>query len=546
MRVMPHVASSLPTRSDPIMVSGVDRTAVCLPVSRRLFRLLFSSVAIASTMLLAVAASGLDGWGQTKTVTATTLTVTSGGSGVTSVASGSVVSLTASVSAGATQITTGQVNFCDASAKSCTDIHLLGTVQLTSEGTATVKFRPGIGSHSYKAVFAGTNTYLGSASAASALTVTGTIPALATATTIAETGSWGNYTVTGTVTEAGSKTPPTGEVSFLDTSNGNSLLGSGNLGTSVAGIGWPNPKSLANGGANAVQIADFNGDGIPDLLVATNQVTIYLGHADGTYTKAATPSIQGPSDSPVVIADFNGDGIPDLGVPMYSANYVSILLGNGDGTFGPVLQATVPGSIVMVSNMVTGDFNGDGIPDLAVLNDFQGPAFYILLGNGDGTFTVDATNPPISGYPSDFATGDFNGDGKTDLAEAEGDSIVILLGNGDGKLDLAVAAGGQGGTSESVIIFTGNGDGTFNPPTSIATNPATAVTWIQVADFNQDGTPDVVIADSAGSATVFLNNGIGSLSESFPVGSGLSVPYYLEVGVGDLNGDGYPDIAAGG
>ncbi|HKF47519.1 MAG TPA: FG-GAP-like repeat-containing protein [Terracidiphilus sp.] len=536
-----------------------------------MFRLLFSSVAIASTMLLAVAASGLDGWGQTKTVTATTLTVTSGGSGVTSVASGSVVSLTASVSAGATQITTGQVNFCDASAKSCTDIHLLGTVQLTSEGTATVKFRPGIGSHSYKAVFAGTNTYLGSASAASALTVTGTIPALATATTIAETGSWGNYTVTGTVTEAGSKTPPTGEVSFLDTSNGNSLLGSGNLGTSVAGIGWPNPKSLANGGANAVQIADFNGDGIPDLLVATNQVTIYLGHADGTYTKAATPSIQGPSDSPVVIADFNGDGIPDLGVPMYSANYVSILLGNGDGTFGPVLQATVPGSIVMVSNMVTGDFNGDGIPDLAVLNDFQGPAFYILLGNGDGTFTVDATNPPISGYPSDFATGDFNGDGKTDLAEAEGDSIVILLGNGDGtfnnsgsvqtgsggpiavadfdgdgKLDLAVAAGGQGGTSESVIIFTGNGDGTFNPPTSIATNPATAVTWIQVADFNQDGTPDVVIADSAGSATVFLNNGIGSLSESFPVVSGLSVPYYLEVGVGDLNGDGYPDIAAGG
>ena len=104
--------------------------------------------------------------------TITTLSVTSGGNAVTTVAPGSVVTLTATVMAGSTPVTPGQVNFCDATAKFCTDIHLLGTAQLTAKGTATLKFRPGVGSHSYKAVLAEPAGLGPSASTASSLTVT--------------------------------------------------------------------------------------------------------------------------------------------------------------------------------------------------------------------------------------------------------------------------------------------------------------------------------------------------------------------------------------
>ena len=507
-----------------------------------------------------------------RTTTTTSLAVTSGGVVVTSVKAGSLVTLTATVEAGSTEVKQGQVNFCDATAAYCTDIHILATAQLTSSGTATYNFRPGIGSHSYKAVFVGTNSYASSASSVSPLTVTGTTGPFTTASSISETGAWGNYTLTGTVTEAGGTVAPTGTISFIDASNGNSVLGTGSLGAAVAGIGWPNPGSLPNTqGTYFVLVVDLNGDGIPDLILGSNVLSIYLGKANGTYTLKTTISIQqGPTSYPFVSADFNGDGIPDLAVPLYGSNEIAILLGKGDGTFATPIMATVPGFPVDITQVVDADFNGDGIPDLAVI-DSDNSVVDVLLGNGDGTFVAEATNPPISGIPSHIATGDFNGDGTTDLAVQEiAGTVGILLGNGDGtfaasgsvnsastnspiavadfngdgKLDIAVVAGAF--TSESVSVLTGNGDGTFNSPFPSPGSTSTSVTWIQVADFNQDGTPDVVLADSGGSATVFLNNGSGSLSQSFPVVSGLSVPYYLEVGVGDLNGDGYPDIVAGG
>ena len=219
----------------------------CLPILAIVF-LTFSTrqrKLTQRTIALAAVVCGL--WtsasAQTKSVTATTLTVSSNIAPVTTVASGSVVTLTATVKASGTALTTGQVNFCDASAMYCTDIHLLGTSQLTSTGTATLKFRPGIGSHSYKAVFLGTNIAAVSSSAAAALAVTGTPTKLASTTTIAESGSWGAYTLTATVTEVGGTAPPTGDVSFLDTSNGNAVQGSGLLGPAMLGVSWLNSQS---------------------------------------------------------------------------------------------------------------------------------------------------------------------------------------------------------------------------------------------------------------------------------------------------------------
>ena len=97
------------------------------------------------------------------------------------------------MSAGSTALTTGQVNFCDATAKRCRDIHLLGTAQLTSAGTAVLKLRPGVGNRNFTAVFLGTNHYAASVSGTSALNVAGTTGTYVSATTMAEIGGWGAY-----------------------------------------------------------------------------------------------------------------------------------------------------------------------------------------------------------------------------------------------------------------------------------------------------------------------------------------------------------------
>lgn len=513
---------------------------------------------------------------QTKPATDTDLTVTSGGSAATTVASGTVVTLTATVRMGGTAVTTGQVSFCDASAKYCTDIHILGTAQLTSAGTASMKFRPGIGRHSYKAVFLGTKSKAASSSNASALTVTGTTGPFASTSTIAETGSWGAYTLSATVTESGNTAAPTGTVSFLDTSNGNSVLDTVSLGSSVAGIDWPNSQGLTlpTNSPQAVAVGDFNGDGIPDLVVSaggpSKPLVIFLGNANGTYTTLSGPSIFTYSFGPIVVADFNGDGKQDMAVLNADSSEVTILLGNGDGTFSVAASSPATGS--NPNQLAVGDFNGDGIPDLAVTSDSSNTVL-ILLGNGDGTFTQAPNSPAVSGDPFSIAVGDFNGDGKLDLAVTDmyDDTISILLGNGDGtfapattlhcgskgspiavadftgdgKLDLAVGVPGANGTGDSVTILAGNGDGTFNAPPAGTAVSSNSISSLAVGDFNGNGVPDLVLTDSAtGTFTVFLGDGKDSFTA---VTSNLEGnPYFgLSSAVGDLNGDGRTDLVVG-
>ena len=163
-----------------------------------------------------------------------------GGGTVTAIQSGSVATLTASVSAGTAAVTAGQVKFCDASAAYCTDIHVLGVGQLTSAGTATIKSIPGIGNHSYKAVFLGTAANAASTSATATLNVTGLYP---TTTAIAQSGSAGNYSLTATVMGSGGLISPTGTVSFVDTSNGNAVLGTAALGASASSLSFLNPRT---------------------------------------------------------------------------------------------------------------------------------------------------------------------------------------------------------------------------------------------------------------------------------------------------------------
>ena len=416
---------------------------------------------------------------QPRLPTTTTLAVASAGNPVTSVSSGSVVTLTAAVVSVGAPVVTGQVNFCDASATYCTDIHLLGTAQLSSKGTATLKFLPGIGSHNYEAVFLGTINVVGSSSSASALSVTGKFQ---TSTTIAQSGIPGNYTLAAAV--AGYLCPaiatsPTGTVSFLDSSNNTFVLGETALVAGTPSLNWINSQTPGAGNVpNSVAVGDFNGDGIPDLAVANwygNTVTILLGNGNGTFTATAvSPPVGSPTS--VAVGDFNGDGKADLAVTSGNDSYVAIFLGNGDGTFtykAAVQTGNLPWFVTV------GDFNGDGIADLAVADNGNNTVT-ILLGNGDGTFAV-AASPEAGEAPDSIAVGDFNG---------------------DGRMDLAVTSSGfsTDNWAGAVTILLGNGDGTFTKGAVILAAVGHVTNAVTVGDFSGDGKPDLAVA-SSGSQT---------------------------------------------
>jgi len=294
---------------------------------------------------------------------------------------------------------------------------------------------------------------------------------------------------------------------------------------------------------DSIGVGDFDGDGKLDLVVSNgsdNTVSILLGHANGTFAAHAD---YGTGVNPVSVAsgDFNDDGKLDVVTANSQSNTVSILLGNGDGT----LKAHVDYATgLQPVSVAVADFNGDGKPDLAVA--FNGDSFDqkttpggvdIFINRGDGTFL-----PPLahasSGIPSAVAVGDFDGDGHADLVIANGgNSCVMYI---DGKIECKAGA--------SVSIRLGNGDGTFRPSTAYSTGIGPKS--VTVADFNEDGKPDLVLANptcvngscSGTTMSLLWGNGDGTFRPHLDYHVG-SQPASLAAG--DLNGDSRPDVVVG-
>jgi hypothetical protein len=509
---------------------------------------------------------------QTPTVTA--LTVTSGGNTVTTIAAGNTVTLTAIVTPQAGKIAAGQVNFCDGSAKYCTDIHIVGVAQITASGSASIKVHPVPGSYSYKAQFVGTNTFAASTLAASPLSVTGKYPSI---TTIASSGAAGNYSLTATVTGLGKATAgPTGTISFVDSTAGNAVLATASLGSSstlplgyvASPVTGGEPSTIVAGDFNQdgnldlavglspyspsisvllgdgygnftateaspitttgvpVLVQDFNKDGYPDILLSdelTGQLTILLGNGDGTFKVArGSPFYTNYGISPVAVADFNGDGIPDLAVG--GGYYLIVLLGNGDGSFTAVPTSKSIAGADLLGSIVAGDFNGDGIPDLATTDEFTG-SVTVYLGNGDGTFKA----------------------GSTVLTETSGGGSLVVLAaadvNTDGNLDLIVPVYSNNGSS-GVVVLLGNGDGTFHQANGSPITVSNFANRAMVGDFNGDGIPDVLLGGQSSLTDIylFLGNGDGTFATTST--GNLSLPCCSQTVLGDFNGDRVTDAAS--
>jgi len=276
------------------------------------------------------------------------------------------------------------------------------------------------------------------------------------------------------------------------------------------GVAFAQTNYSVGGTPTSVVVADFNGDNKPDLAVAnsgSNSVSILLGNGDGTFA-AKTDFTTGQQPVCVATGDFNGDNKLDLVTANLGANSISILLGNGNGTFGaPTSFPSGTGPVFVV----VGLFDAGTNLDVAVAN-VSADTISVLLGNGNGTFAAK----------TDFLTG------------AQPNWLLVADFNGDTKLDLASANVG----SNTVSVLLGNGDGTFGAKADFATGVFPR--GVAAADFRNATKRDLATANTSDSSTsVLLGRGDGTFDPRTDLGTDTQP---LAVTAADFDNDGKPDL----
>ena len=308
----------------------------------------------------------------------------------------------------------------------------------------------------------------------------------------------------------------------------------------------------------SVAVADVNNDGRPDLVLTkkgSSSVSVLLGNGKGSFS-APVDFPAGTAPGNVVLADINGDGKIDVIVSDSATGAINVLAGNGDGTFGaPVSYA----AIANPTSVALGNFKGNGKIDLAVLSS---TGIALLTNDGSGHFSTPASLS-VSAQPLSLLAADINGDGHDDIVTTNQDgTLTVLLGDGlghfrslsalpvasnplsalvvgdfnkDGKLDLAVTQA----NSSTLSVLVGNGDGNFQAPVaySVGNNPVSPL----VADLNGDSIPDLItINQSSNTFSVLLGNGDGTFKSASEFVAGN-----LPIGAvaADFDGDGHIDLA---